>query len=123
MSSAPVPLIISPTDPILSEPNIVVLDATWLYEPEPPRDALKEFEERRLPNARFWSLDDVSEPHPDGYVLMLPSAERFAAFAGEHGILPESHVVVYDGEGVFSAPRTAFTFKVSNLSGTVSRRF
>lgn len=43
---------------------------------------------------------------------MLPNPERFAEFAGKHGILPESHVVVYDSNGVFSAPRTVFTFKV-----------
>ncbi|WVQ64063.1 uncharacterized protein L199_002222 [Kwoniella botswanensis] len=110
----PTPLIISPSDPIISHPDTVILDASWLYEPDPPtRDAYKEFlEGPRFPGARFWSLDDVSEPHPEGYALMLPSPERFARFAGEHGIGQDSHVVVYDSEGVFSAPRTAWTFKV-----------
>ncbi|WVQ81678.1 hypothetical protein IAT38_003803 [Cryptococcus sp. DSM 104549] len=109
----PAPLIITPTDPILSDPKTVILDATWLYQPEPPRDAYKEFVAGpRFPGARFWSLDDVSEPHPDGYALMLPTPERFAKFAGEHGVERDSHVVVYDGEGIFSAPRTAWTFKV-----------
>lgn len=46
---------------------------------------------------------------------MLPSPERFAAFAGKLGISKHSHVVVYDGEGVFAAPRTAWTFKVDYL--------
>ncbi|OCF54411.1 hypothetical protein L486_07959 [Kwoniella mangroviensis CBS 10435] len=108
------PLIISPTDPIISHPETVLLDASWLYEPDPPtRDACREFlDGPRFPGARFWSLDDVSEPHPDGYALMLPSPERFARFAGEHGINQDSHVVVYDSEGIFSAPRTVWTFKV-----------
>ncbi|KAM0755830.1 thiosulfate sulfurtransferase [Meredithblackwellia eburnea MCA 4105] len=107
-----VPLVIPPTSAYLSDPSAVVLDASWLYEPDPPtRDALKEFNERRFPRARFWSLDDVSEPHPDGYALMFPSPERFAKFAGDHGIEKDSHVIVYDSEGVFSAPRTIFTFK------------
>ncbi|OCF72560.1 hypothetical protein I204_06942 [Kwoniella mangroviensis CBS 8886] len=90
------PLIISPTDPIISHPETVLLDASWLYEPDPPtRDACREFlDGPRFPGARFWSLDDVSEPHPDGYALMLPSPERFAS------------------EGIFSAPRTVWTFKV-----------
>ncbi|OCF44418.1 hypothetical protein I317_01678 [Kwoniella heveanensis CBS 569] len=109
-----VPLTIAPTDPILSDPSVVILDASWLYEPDPPtRDAYEEFNAGpRFPGARFWSLDEVSEPHPDGYALMLPSPERFAKFAGDHGIERDSHVIVYDNEGVFAAPRTAWTFKV-----------
>ncbi|KAF7561748.1 hypothetical protein G7046_g2401 [Stylonectria norvegica] len=108
-----VPLIIPPTSALIAAPDAVVLDASWLYEPPPTRNAHREFQAGpRLPNARFWDLDDVSEPHPDGYMLMLPSPERFATFAGKHGITKDSHVIVYDGEGVFAAPRTAWTFKV-----------
>ncbi|KAF4126550.1 thiosulfate/3-mercaptopyruvate sulfurtransferase [Geosmithia morbida] len=108
-----VPLIIDPTSPLITAPEAVILDASWLYEPPPTRNAYREFlAGPRLPNARFWDLDAVSEPHPDGYALMLPSPERFAAFAGKHGITKDSHVIVYDGEGIFAAPRTAWTFKV-----------
>lgn len=113
MSAPSVPLIIPPTSPLLSHPDVVILDASWLYEPPPHRDAHAEYlRGPRFPNARWWDLDAISEPHPDGYALMLPSPTRFAKFAGEHGITPDSHVVVYDGEGVFAAPRTAWTFKV-----------
>ena len=110
--SMSVPLIIPPTSTLIAAPDAVVLDASWLYEPDPPtRNAHREFQAGpRFPNARFWDLDAVSEPHPDGYVLMLPSPERFAAFAGKHGIAKDSHVIVYDGEDVFAAPRTAWTF-------------
>lgn len=113
-SKMSVPLIIDPTSPLLSDPNVVILDASWLYQPDPPtRNAYKEFVAGpRFPNARFWDLDAVSEPHPDGYILMLPSPERFAEFAGKHGISKNSHVVVYDSEGIFSSPRTVWTFKV-----------
>lgn len=109
-----VPLIIDPTSSLLSDSEVVILDASWLYEPDPTtRDAYEEFNAGpRFPYARFWDLDAVSEPHPDGYSLMLPSPERFAAFAGKHGITKNSHVVVYDSEGIFSSPRTAWTFKV-----------
>lgn len=62
-SSNNVPLTIGPLSPILTDKNTVILDASWLYLPDPPtRDALKEFQQRRIPGARFWSLDDVSEP-------------------------------------------------------------
>jgi thiosulfate/3-mercaptopyruvate sulfurtransferase len=115
-----VPLIIPPTSPFLSDPKAVILDASWLYQPEPPtRNAYDEFKAGpRFHGARWWDLEDVSEPHPDGYVLMLPSPERFAGFAGEHGIEKDSHVIVYDGEGVFAAPRTAWTFKVGTFRPT-----
>jgi thiosulfate/3-mercaptopyruvate sulfurtransferase len=108
------PLIISTSSPFINGPEAIVLDASWLYEPDPPtRNAYEEFQSGpRFPNARFWDLDAVSEPHADGYVLMLPSPERFAAYAGKTGIRRDSHVIVYDGEGVFAAPRTAWTFKV-----------
>ncbi|WWC64305.1 uncharacterized protein I303_106915 [Kwoniella dejecticola CBS 10117] len=108
------PLIITPSDPIIAHPDTVILDASWLYEPDPPtRDAYEEFlAGPRYPSARFWSLDEVSEPHEQGFPLMLPSPERFAKFAGDHGVTKSSHVVIYDSEGVFSAPRTAWTFKV-----------
>lgn len=41
---------------------------------------------------------------------MIPTAEQFASSASALGIQPESNVVVYDTHGVFSSPRTAFTF-------------
>ena len=109
-----VPLIITPTSPLITAPDAVVLDTSWLYQPDPPtRNAYQEFlSGPRFPNARFWDVESVSEPHPEGYMLMLPSPERFAAFAGKLGISKHSHVVVYDGERVFAAPRTAWTFKV-----------
>jgi len=107
------PIFIPPTSHYLSGPDAVILDASWLYEPPPHRNAYEEFDRGpRFPNARWWDLEEVSEPHPDGYPLMLPSAQRFAEFAGKHGVTRSSHVIVYDGEGVFAAPRTAWTFKV-----------
>lgn len=111
-TTSSVPLVLSPTDPALQDPSVVILDASWLYEPSPPRDSLEEFKAKRFPRARFWSLDDISEPHPDGYALMLPTPERFADFCGEHGVKKDDWVVVYDSEGIFSAPRTVWTFKV-----------
>ena len=115
--TAPIPLILTPVDlaVLLAQPGhrIVLLDATYLYKPDPPtRDAYAEYVQHRLPNARFWSLVEVSEPHPLGFKLMLPSSEGFAQYASSRGIEPEDHVVVYDTVGAFSSPRTVFTFLV-----------
>ncbi|GAA5852747.1 hypothetical protein JCM8547_002614 [Rhodosporidiobolus lusitaniae] len=122
-SSSLPPLIVSPSDALSYPGRKVILDATWLYD-QPTRSAHKEYLTRRLPGARWWDLEGVSEPGP--LTLMFPSPERFARFAGEAGIGKEDHVFVYDGEGVFSAPRTVFTFKqygqnVSLIDGGLPR--
>lgn len=41
---------------------------------------------------------------------MMPSGSVFAEAAAAKGIFRDTHVVVYDRQGIFSAPRTAFTF-------------
>jgi thiosulfate/3-mercaptopyruvate sulfurtransferase len=59
--------------------------------------------------------DIIATKAPEGELQlphMLPSSERFADACSRLGIARDSHVVVYDTVGVFSSPRTAFTFKV-----------
>ncbi len=94
--------------------SLRILDASWhMPNLRPPRDAKEEFRSRfRVPGAQFWDVDEVATkgeavrnlPH------MMPSEEVFAQAAGAHGISRDTHVVVYDSIGIFSAPRTAFTF-------------
>jgi thiosulfate/3-mercaptopyruvate sulfurtransferase len=43
---------------------------------------------------------------------MLPSEEAFAAAADALGISNDDAVVVYDGMGMFSAPRAWWTWRV-----------
>lgn len=98
-----------------STSKVRILDATWFMpNTNPPRNAFEEFKAGpRLPRALFWNVDKVATvgesvrnlPH------MMPSPATFAEAASMHGIEPDTHVVVYDTHGVFSAPRTAFTFK------------
>lgn len=44
---------------------------------------------------------------------MMPSPQHFADAASRLGIDRNARIVIYDTVGVFSSPRTAFTFKVS----------
>ncbi|PWN36172.1 Rhodanese-like protein [Meira miltonrushii] len=122
----PVPLILAPKDVqelIRSKDSssIRILDATW-FMPNVQRDARKEFEQGpRIPNSSFWDVDKVAtqkgekdekgnELNPLGLSHMMPTPKVFANAAGQHGITPDTHVIVYDTHGVFSSPRTAFTF-------------
>ncbi|KAL1409359.1 hypothetical protein Q8F55_003341 [Vanrija albida] len=119
------PLVISPASlpPLPPKAPVVLLDATFLFQPTPAdRDPKLDFYARHLAGARFWSLKDVSEPD-ERFKLQFPSPERFAAAASAAGIEEDSWVIVYDSEGSFSAPRTVFTFlafghrRVSILDG------
>ena len=58
----------------------VILDCTW-FMPNVPRNAVAEFQKARIPGARFFNLDEVtdkSSPYPH----MLPSANDFADAVG-----------------------------------------
>jgi thiosulfate/3-mercaptopyruvate sulfurtransferase len=85
------------------------VDASW-YMPADKRDAKAEFEAAHIPGAVFYDLDALSDqasslPH------MLPAPEQFAREAGALGIGDDDMVVVYDGAGIFSAPRVWWALK------------
>ena len=94
----------------LHDPEIVVLDGSY-YLPAMNRDAEAEYRERHIPGALRFDIDAVKDkgstlPH------MLPAAEEFAAAVGQMGIGDNTLVVAYDGMGLFSAARVAWTFRV-----------
>ncbi|ORY64762.1 Rhodanese-like domain-containing protein [Leucosporidium creatinivorum] len=106
-----------------------VLDASW-FMPAEKRHGFAEFKEKRILGSAYWDVDIIATKAPEGELQlphMLPSPERFADACSRLGIARDSHVVVYDTVGVFSSPRTAFTFKafghdqVSILDGGLSR--
>ncbi|MES2291896.1 MAG: 3-mercaptopyruvate sulfurtransferase [Pseudomonadota bacterium] len=89
--------------------QVRVLDASW-YMPAEKRDAKTEFEAAHIPGAVFYDIDTLSDqdsslPH------MLPPPEQFAREAGALGIGDGDKVIVYDGTGIFSAPRVWWALK------------
>ena len=82
--------------------RVKVVDASW-YLPAMKRDGRAEFSSRRLPGARFFDIDATDDA--SGLPHMLPSARFFATAMDECGVSNDDHVVVYDGKGIFSAPR------------------
>ena len=93
-----------------------ILDATWFLNAPgaPARSAADEFRHGpRVPTSSFWDVDAIATRGADVRNLphMMPSAAQFAEAARAHGIARTSHVVVCDRLGVFSAPRTVFTFR------------
>lgn len=87
----------------LEAPDIVVLDASW-YLPAAGRDAEAEYRTAHIPGAIRFDIDalsDTDSPLPH----MLPRPEVFASRMRALGIGDGQHIVVYDGQGLFSAPR------------------
>jgi len=94
----------------LNDPNLVVIDGSW-YLPTQNRDPEAEYLAGHIPGAVRFDIDTVKDtsstlPH------MLPSPEDFAKAVGAMGISEDMTIVVYDGAGLFSAPRVRWTFQV-----------
>ncbi|TBW33631.1 3-mercaptopyruvate sulfurtransferase [Siculibacillus lacustris] len=94
----------------LGAPDLVVVDASW-YLPAMKRDAAAEYAAARIPGAVRFDLDAIAD-HATTLPHMLPSPEAFAAAVGALGITETSRIVVYDGAGLFSAPRVWWTFRL-----------
>lgn len=94
----------------LSEADLRVVDATW-YMPAENRPGLAEFEKGHIPGAVFFDIDEIADRSSD-LPHMLPSPEAFAAAASGLGLTPTQRIVVYDGQGIFSAPRVWWTLRV-----------
>ncbi len=94
----------------LGTPGLVVADATCFL-PMQKRDARAEYAERHIPGAVFFDIDAISD-HGSTLPHMLPTPAAFAGAVGALGIGNDSHVVVYDTNGIWSAPRAWWTLRV-----------
>lgn len=93
-------------------PRTIPLCASWFL-PNDGRNGLDTYREKRIPNARFFDIDKISDKRSP-YPHMLPSAKDFASAMSGLGIRRDDTVVVYDSQelGIFSAPRVSWTLKV-----------
>jgi thiosulfate/3-mercaptopyruvate sulfurtransferase len=94
----------------LDAPDLIVLDAS-LHLPTTGRDAKAEYQVAHIPGAVFFDIEDISDeknplPH------MLPSTTKFASRVKKMGIGDGMRIVVYDSEGLYSAARAWWMFRV-----------
>ena len=106
------PLLVEPAwlEAHLSDPALRVIDASW-YLPAQNRDGKKEYLEAHIPGAVHFDIDEISDrssplPH------MMPSADQFARQVGKLGISEDKTIIVYDGSGLFAAPRVWWMLRV-----------
>lgn len=101
----------------LEEPGLSIVDASW-YLPAAGRNAREEYDTAHIPGAIFFDQDQIVDqdsklPHT------LPSPEFFARQVGSMGITAEETVVVYDGPGMFSAPRVWWMFRIMGVKNAL----
>lgn len=94
----------------LDAPDLRIVDASW-YLPAQGRDAKAEYAEGHVPGAVFFDQDAIVTPDT-GLPHTIPTAEIFADAVGAMGISHDDDIVIYDGLGLFSAPRVWWLFRV-----------
>ncbi|MEF2545556.1 3-mercaptopyruvate sulfurtransferase [Aurantimonas sp. E1-2-R+4] len=99
------PFLIAPADLAehLGRPGLSIVDASW-YLPAQNRLGRPEFDAAHIPGAVFFDQDEIVDPASD-LPHTLPSPDVFAAAVGDLGVSETDTIVVYDGAGLFTAPR------------------
>lgn len=87
----------------LKDPDLRILDASW-YLPDMGRDARAEYDAAHIPGARYFDIDEISDSRSE-LPHMAPPVEKFISRMRAMGVGDGHQVVVYDGAGIFSAPR------------------
>lgn len=94
----------------LGAPEFKIIDASW-YLPAHNRNGAAEYAAGHVPGAVFFDQDAIAD-QATGLPHSLPSPEFFAAELGKLGIADTDTIVVYDGPGMFSAPRVWWMLRV-----------
>ncbi len=95
----------------LKDPNTVILDATLPpVGGNSPVDTRAGYLAQHIPGALFFDINENSDrnttlPH------MLPTAEVFSQSMSALGISDTATIVIYEQQGVFSAPRALWIFR------------
>jgi thiosulfate/3-mercaptopyruvate sulfurtransferase len=102
----------------LQDPSTIVLDATLPpVGVKPLVDTRALYLERHIPGALFFDIDELSD-HATTIPHMLPTPEAFSRSISDLGVSNNSTIVVYEQQGVFSAPRAWWmlrTFGAQNV--------
>ncbi len=94
----------------IGKPDVVVVDGSF-YLVTQKRDARAEYLAGHIPGAVFFDLNAVAD-HSTDLPHMLPGPDQFGEAASALGISEKDTIVVYDGAGLYSAPRVWWTFRI-----------
>jgi thiosulfate/3-mercaptopyruvate sulfurtransferase len=86
-------------------PDLVILDATLPpLGVVPPVDTRARYLAEHIPGAVFFDIDELSD-HSTPLPHMLPTPEAFSQSMSALGVGDQMRIVIYEQQGVFSAPR------------------
>jgi thiosulfate/3-mercaptopyruvate sulfurtransferase len=95
----------------LQNPDTIILDATLPpVGVTPPIDTRSRYLAKHIPGALFFNIEELSD-HTTPLPHMLPTAEDFSRSMSSLGVSNNSTIVVYEQDGVFSAPRAWWTLR------------
>src|ERR1700751_1309781 len=95
----------------LTDSNTVVLDATLPpVGANPPVDTRARYLAQHIPGAIFFDINEHSD-HSTSLPHMLPTAETFSQSMSRLGISDTVTIVIYEQQGVLSAPRAWWTLR------------
>ncbi len=94
----------------LNAPDIRILDAS-LYLPTDGRNGAEIYGQEHIPGARFFDIDGIADDHSP-LPHMLPPVEKFVSRIRRMGIGDGHRVVVYDQQGIYSAARVWWMFRL-----------
>ena len=95
----------------LHDPGTVIFDATLpAVGATPPVDTRGRFQAAHIPGAVFFDIEGLSD-HTTSLPHMLPSPEAFSRAMSELGVGDGATIVVYEQEGVYSAPRARWMLR------------
>ncbi|MGE0564470.1 MAG: 3-mercaptopyruvate sulfurtransferase [Pseudolabrys sp.] len=94
----------------LGSADTVVVDGSY-YLTTQNRDAKAEYIKAHIPGAVFFDINAIADTSTD-LPHMLPGPKLFGEAVGKLGIAETDTIVVYDGSGLYSAPRVWWTFRI-----------
>lgn len=94
----------------MTAPDIRILDGS-MYLPTDGRNGRELYEQAHIPGARFFDIDEIADDHSP-LPHMLPPVEKFVSKIRKMGIGDGHRVVVYDQQGIYSAARVWWMFRV-----------
>jgi thiosulfate/3-mercaptopyruvate sulfurtransferase len=94
----------------IGKSGVVVVDASY-YLSTQKRDAKAEYIAGHIPGAVFFDINGICD-HSSDLPHMLPGPDQFARAVSALGIANTDTIVVYDGSGLYSAPRIWWTFRI-----------
>lgn len=94
----------------LGKPGVSVVDGSY-YLSTHKREGKAEYLAGHIPGAVFFDINEIADRSTD-LPHMLPGPKQFGDAVAALGISDTDTIVVYDGLGLFSAPRVWWTFRI-----------